>query len=113
MRSERLCGLGRNLRNRSADAGQTYAAQWFERTLDDSAVRRIYIPESFLGADACLLLLLNVTNGLVVYPALITKRLEEGGPASIQIVQYASVLMMDRNAVHGYREYHDGPRKER
>lgn len=80
MRSERLCALGRNLRNRTAETAQTYSAQWFERTLDDSAGRRITLPESFLGADACLLLLLNITNGLVVYPAVIARRLEEELP---------------------------------
>jgi adenylosuccinate lyase len=56
MRSERLCSLGRKLRNFSADAQQTYAAQWLERSLDDSAIRRITLPESFLCADACLIL---------------------------------------------------------
>lgn len=56
MRSERLCSLGRKLRNFSADAEQTYSAQWLERSLDDSAIRRITLPESFLCADACLIL---------------------------------------------------------
>ena len=56
MRSERLCSLGRKLRNYSADAEQTYSAQWLERSLDDSAIRRITLPESFLCADACLIL---------------------------------------------------------
>lgn len=56
MRSERLCSLGRKLRNFSADAEQTYSAQWLERSLDDSAIRRLVLPESFLCADACLIL---------------------------------------------------------
>lgn len=56
MRSERLCSLGRKLRNYSSDAEQTYASQWLERSLDDSAIRRISLPESFLCADACLIL---------------------------------------------------------
>lgn len=56
MRSERLCSLGRKLHNLSADAEQTYASQWLERSLDDSAIRRISLPESFLCADACLIL---------------------------------------------------------
>lgn len=63
MRSERLCSLGRKLRNFSADAEQTYAAQWLERSLDDSAIRRITLPESFLCADACLILVSVVTSG--------------------------------------------------
>lgn len=56
MRSERLCAIGRKLRNFSADAQQTYSVQWFERSLDDSAIRRITLPESFLCADACTIL---------------------------------------------------------
>lgn len=80
MRSERLCSLGRNLRNRIADIAQTYSVQWFERSLDDSANRRIVIPESFLCADACLILLLNITDGLVVYEKMVAKRLQRELP---------------------------------
>ncbi len=80
MRSERLCSIGRVLRNRAKDAMDTFSAGWLERTLDDSACRRITIPEVFLSADACLLLLLNITAGLVVYPAVIRKRLDEELP---------------------------------
>ena len=80
MRSERLCSLGRHLKNLAKDALDTYAAQIFERTLDDSAIRRISVPEAFLTADACLLLMQNVTSGLVVYPAVIGKHLREELP---------------------------------
>jgi adenylosuccinate lyase len=76
MRSERLCSLGRKLRNLSADASATYAAQWMERTLDDSAIRRMCIPQAFLCADASLILLNNISSGLVVYPAVISKRVQ-------------------------------------
>ncbi|KAI9729018.1 MAG: adenylosuccinase ade13 [Chrysothrix sp. TS-e1954] len=76
MRSERLCSLGRNLQNEAPKALQTYAAQLFERTLDDSAIRRLCIPESFLCADACLILLQNISNGLVVYPAMINVNID-------------------------------------
>jgi adenylosuccinate lyase len=76
MRSERLCSLGRKLRNLSADAGATYAAQWMERTLDDSAIRRMCLPQAFLSADASLILLNNIASGLVVYPAVIKKRVD-------------------------------------
>jgi adenylosuccinate lyase len=76
MRSERLCSLGRKLKNLNADALQTYAAQWMERTLDDSAIRRMCLPQSFLTADASLILLNNITSGLVVYPAVIKKRVD-------------------------------------
>jgi adenylosuccinate lyase len=76
MRSERLCALGRKLRNLSMDASATYAAQWMERTLDDSAIRRMCLPQSFLCADASLILLNNIGSGLVVYPAVIRKRVD-------------------------------------
>ena len=80
MRSERLCSLGRYLRNKPKEALDTYAAQWLERSLDDSAIRRISIPESYLCADACLLLLLNISDGLVVYEQVIKRRIEDELP---------------------------------
>jgi adenylosuccinate lyase len=58
----------------------TAATQWFERTLDDSANRRLVIPQAFLAVDACLILLQNVTQGLVVYPKTIEKNLREELP---------------------------------
>ncbi len=75
MRSERMCSLGRKLANLNKDAADTYAAQWFERSLDDSAIRRISLPEMYLCADALLILLNNVTSGLVVFPAVIQHRI--------------------------------------
>ncbi len=80
MRSERMCSLGRKLQSLPAGFAGTYAHQWFERTLDDSAIRRIDIPEMFLIADALCILLENVSSGLVVYPAVIHKRLQEELP---------------------------------
>lgn len=80
MRSERLCSLGRKVRNLASDAESTYASQWFERSLDDSAIRRISLPESFLGTDACLILLNNITSGMVVNEAVIKQRLEQELP---------------------------------
>ena len=80
MRSERLCSLGRHASVLAGDARGTYAGQWLERTLDDSANRRICIPEAFLTADACLTLLNNIFSGLVVYPAVIQRRLNEELP---------------------------------
>ncbi|KAF2764319.1 Adenylosuccinate lyase [Teratosphaeria nubilosa] len=76
MRSERLCSLGRKLATFSTDAEQTYKSQWLERSLDDSAIRRITLPESFLCADACLILLNNVSSGLVVNEAIIKQRID-------------------------------------
>lgn len=64
MRSERLCSLGRHLQNLPKDALDTYSAQWFERSLDDSAIRRISIPELYLSADACLILLSALSSVL-------------------------------------------------
>lgn len=80
MRSERIAGLARHLSNLRANAASTYSAQWFERTLDDSAIRRITLPELFLSADAVLGTLDNVVSGLVVYPARIRARLMEELP---------------------------------
>jgi len=75
MRSERCCGLARHLMSLPAAALNTVATQWMERTLDDSAVRRIYLPEALLTADAICILLQNITEGLVVYPNVINKHL--------------------------------------
>lgn len=80
MRSERMCSLGRKLATLPAGFGATYAHQWFERSLDDSAIRRIDIPELFLIADALCILLENVSSGLVVYPAVINSRLQQELP---------------------------------
>ncbi|WP_068853507.1 adenylosuccinate lyase [Planctopirus hydrillae] len=75
MRSERMCSLARFVSSVTASIGQTVATQWMERTLDDSAVRRLSIPQSFLATDAILILYRNVVDGLVVYPKVITQRL--------------------------------------
>jgi adenylosuccinate lyase len=80
MRCERICGLGRHLSNLNKDCSDTFAAQWFERTLDDSAIRRIDLPHLFLTADAILITLDNVASGLVVYPARVHSRLMEELP---------------------------------
>ena len=80
MRSERISSLGRHLANLNKNAADTYAAQWFERTLDDSANRRITLPEAFLTADIILATLDNVVSGLVVYPAVIARRISQELP---------------------------------
>jgi len=80
MRSERISSLGRHLANLNKNAADTYAAQWFERTLDDSAIRRITIPEAYLTADIILATLDNVVSGLVVYPAVIARRINQELP---------------------------------
>ena len=68
MRSERVCSLSRYLIGLPASAANTAAGQWFERTLDDSAIRRIIIPEAFLSADVILTLLADISSGLHVWP---------------------------------------------
>lgn len=75
MRSERICGLARWLGNTLNSARETAGGQWMERTLDDSANRRLTIPESFLTADVILTILQNVSEGLVVYPAIIARHI--------------------------------------
>ena len=71
MRAERVCALARYVLCDSLNPAFTAATQWFERTLDDSANKRISVPEAFLAVDAILNILLNVTGGLVVYPKVI------------------------------------------
>uniref|UniRef100_A0A060THS4 Adenylosuccinate lyase n=1 Tax=Blastobotrys adeninivorans TaxID=409370 RepID=A0A060THS4_BLAAD len=75
MRSERVCSLARHLQTGFQDAWSCASVQWFERTLDDSAGRRIHIPSAFLTADIVLSTLLNITSGLVVYPKVIERRI--------------------------------------
>lgn len=66
MRSERVCSLSRYLMSLPQSAADTHATQWFERTLDDSAIRRITLPEAFLSADVILTTLINIADGLHV-----------------------------------------------
>lgn len=68
MRSERVCSLARYVMGLPNGAANTHASQWFERTLDDSAIRRIILPEGFLAADVILNLLANISDGLHVWP---------------------------------------------
>ena len=75
MRSERIAALARYVISLSLNPAITSSVQWFERTLDDSANKRLSVPESFLAVDGILDLCLNVTEGLVVYPRVIEKHL--------------------------------------
>jgi len=75
MRSERMCSLSRFVMSLTANGDNTMATQWMERTLDDSANRRLSLPQSFLGIDAVLILYRNIVDGLVVYPKVIEKLL--------------------------------------
>ncbi|MDR2044456.1 MAG: adenylosuccinate lyase [Clostridium sp.] len=75
MRSERIASLARYVMIEALNPAVTSAVQWFERTLDDSANKRLSLPEAFLAVDGILDLCLNVTDGLVVYPKVMEKRL--------------------------------------
>ena len=77
MRAERMCGLARFVQSLQVAAGQTHAVQWMERTLDDSAPRRLVLPQAFLATDAVLLLYQNIACGLAVYPEVIARNLRE------------------------------------
>ena len=102
MRSERVCSLARFLMNLEANAAQTVAVQWFERTLDDSANRRLVLPQAFLAADAVLILCQNVTTGLVVYPQVIAAQLAAELPfmASENVLMAAVAAGGDRQELH-------------
>jgi adenylosuccinate lyase len=80
MRSERICALARHLCTLELNASWTASVQWFERTLDDSANRRITLPEGYLAAEAVLILARNVGSGLVVHPAIVARRLDRALP---------------------------------
>merc|ERR1719283_660843 len=73
MRCERVCALARYLMQLPKSMGDTHATQWFERTLDDSAIRRMVIPEAFLSTDAILGICSNIVDGIQVWPEVIRK----------------------------------------
>ncbi|KAK2173851.1 hypothetical protein NP493_847g01035 [Ridgeia piscesae] len=80
MRSERCCALGRHLMTLIQDPLMTHSVQWMERTLDDSANRRLCLPEAFLTADVILNTLQNITEGMVVYPKVIQRHIDQELP---------------------------------
>ncbi|MEQ1689925.1 MAG: adenylosuccinate lyase [Gemmatimonas sp.] len=80
MRSERIASLARFVLSLEPNANQTHAVQYFERTLDDSANRRLAIPEAFLATDAVLVLMQNIVQGLEVHPARIRRRVDDELP---------------------------------
>ncbi len=102
MRSERVCALARWLMVMSGNPAHTAASQWLERTLDDSANRRMSLPEAFLTADAILRILHNLASGLVVFPAMVRRNLLEELPfLASEAILVASVRRGgDRQAVH-------------
>ncbi len=102
MRCERICALSRFLMTAPLHGAFTTATQWFERTLDDSAIRRLSVPEAFLAADAILNLYLNVMERPRVYPKVIEKHLWEELPfmASENILMHCVQRGGDRQALH-------------
>ena len=107
MRSERICSLARYVRIDALNPAVTAATQWLERTLDDSANKRISVPEAFLAVDGILTLYLNVISGGTVYPYVTKKHLDEELPfmATENIIMYCTKKGGDRQTLHeGIRE---------
>ena len=102
MRCERICSLARYLITDAMNAPLTASAQWLERTLDDSANRRISMPEGFLCADSILRLTQNVTKGLCVNEKMISKAVNEFLPfiATEKLMMEATKQGGDRQALH-------------
>ena len=102
MRCERICSLARFVMSLQGSPSMTLATQWMERTLDDSANRRLVIPQAFLAVDASLVLMQNVADGLVVYPKTIERNLSAELPfmASENILMKAVAAGGDRQELH-------------
>ena len=102
MRSERIASLSRYVMIDALNPAWTASAQWFERTLDDSANKRVSVAEAFLATDGILDLLINVSNGLVVYPKVIEARLLSELPfmATENILMDAVKKGGDRQELH-------------
>jgi adenylosuccinate lyase len=102
MRSERIAALARFVLSLEPNANQTHAVQYFERTLDDSANRRLSVPESFLATDAILILMENITRGLEVHPARIAARVRAEIPfmATEELIVRAVRAGRDRQVAH-------------
>lgn len=101
-KSERIAGLARFVISLETNMPLTAAAQWFERTLDDSANKRLSVPEMFLGADAILNLVISVAEGLVVYPKVIDNYLRQELPfmATEDLLMAAVKAGGDRQKLH-------------
>jgi adenylosuccinate lyase len=102
MRSERIASLARFVGSLETNANQTHSVQYFERTLDDSANRRLVIPEMFLATDATLILMANIAAGLEVHPAVIERRVAAELPfmATEELILRAVRAGGDRQVAH-------------
>ena len=103
MRTERICSLARFVISLESSPAMTLATQWFERTLDDSANRRLVLPQAMLAIDAILILCQNVTDRLVVYPKVIGKNLE----AELPFMATENILMAAVSAGGDRQELHE------
>lgn len=106
MRSERVCSLARYLISLPQNCAHTHANQWFERTLDDSAIRRIALPEAFLAADVILSTLANIADGLHVWPAVVRSHLM----AELPFMATEVILMQCVKAGGDRQELHEAIR---
>ena len=102
MRCERMCALARYVMADTMNPAVTAATQWFERTLDDSANKRISVPEAFLAVDAILNIWINVTDGITVYDKGIARRVAEKLPfmATENVMMRAVKAGGDRQELH-------------
>jgi adenylosuccinate lyase len=102
MRAERMCSLARFVLSLPAAISQTAATQWLERTLDDSALRRLVIPQAFLAVDAILSLYTNIVAGLVVHPPVIEQHVADQLPfmATENLLMAAVQAGGDRQSLH-------------
>ncbi len=102
MRCERVCALSRFVWNLVGNAYDTAATQWLERTLDDSANRRLVLPEAFLALDGCLDIMINVASGLIVNEAMVKKNLMAELPFMVTeaVMMEAVKLGGDRQVLH-------------
>lgn len=102
MRSERIGALAKYVMSLTTSSAMVASTQWFERTLDDSANKRLTIPQSFLAVDAILLIWNNIMNGIVVYPNRINKHIEEELPfmATEYIIMEEVKAGGDRQEIH-------------
>lgn len=107
MRCERACSLARHVFALSGEPAYTHANQWLERSLDDSANRRIVLPEAFLAVDAILTICVNVVDGMVVYPKVIESRLK----AELPFMATENILMACVSAGGDRQELHEAIRE--
>ncbi|MBN1764246.1 MAG: adenylosuccinate lyase [Sedimentisphaerales bacterium] len=107
MRSERIASLARYVISLASSPAMTAAQQWFERTLDDSANKRLSVPESFLAVDAILSIVANVVDGLVVYPRVIKAAVD----AELPFMATENIIMAGVKAGGDRQELHEAIRR--